>query len=432
MREDSRATPGTKPGKALPMPKQTKTLILESRSTAKRRLQIYYKGERYRQEFQDFKNAVVSYFQDVHPMAQEYLDIQDYDIDTQDFIPPEMIPESYKDLQTQTVKKWIRYFYELDKMVFDLGITDIPVTKDGGSWGYLLTDQIGATEIPKSSGIDIQEENADIGFLRLLTEFQNARKALRKDRDMVGVVIGPNRRGKSTLALQLARTVEHGGNSGDLPAEAIAMDGEDFWEATQERGQYAAIMLDEVSGVFYAKDAMKGDQRKRKKRMKTAAKRNQFIVGCDTQFYQVDKEFRTDKVDFCIMVPSRGEFEFYGPNKLEKFEKDRDSGRAQTPDPDFSGGFPKLSDELWETYQEVEDEKIESKQLDSEDEDEGDKLEEYKATILDDREKYTAEYNKRRYIDRELLEAELGLSPANAKRIKKAVEAEIGLPERLD
>jgi|APHM01.1.fsa_nt_gi hypothetical protein len=223
-----------------------------------------------------------------------------------------------------------------------------------------------------------------------------------------------------------------GENKGNIPQKCIAMGDEGFWKATQELEQYSAIHLDELSGVFYGKDAMTSEQKERKKRMKTQAKKNQFIIGCGTQYYQVDKEFSTDKVDFCIHVPRRGKFELYGPKELEKFEKDKDTGKAVMPSPMFTGRFPKLEDELWSRYQEVEDQKINSKSLENEEEEDKPDLESIQEDVMEDKSFYIKEYNKRRFIDRELLEAKKDLSKNKAKKVKKMVESELDLPEHLD
>lgn len=416
-------------GKAMPMPKETKGVILRDRDIAKTRLSNFQQNWT-RDSFKRFRSSVVSYFQDIYPIATENLELENYDIDLQELKFPSKLPSDYKKISREDVQKWVNYFYELDQIIYDIGITDIAIDKSKEKWGYTLSDQIGATSISKKTGFNLEEEKANLGWIRLQLEFQNIRKALRQDRDMVGVVIGGNRKGKSTLALQVARIVHNGENKGNMPEESIAMGDNGFWKATQELEQYSAIQLDELSGVFYGKDAMTKEQKKRKKRMKTAAKKNQFIIGCGTQFFQIDKEFRTDKVDFCIKVPSRGKFEFYGPKQLEKFEKDDDTGKAITPSPMFTGRFPKLEDQLWDRYQEVEDKKIEEKSLEEGD-DEID-LKEVKRQVLNDKEFYINEYNKRRYIDRELVEAEKDLSKNKAKKVKKMAEAELGLPEQVD
>ena len=417
-------------GKTIPMPKETKQIILRSRERCKQRLAAFQKN-RTLSNFNQFRSSLSGYFQDLYPIALKNIDLESYEIDIQELRNPSPLPPDHEKVEGDYIDRFIDYFYEVDKITHDLGVTDISVSQDKEKFGFVLSDQIGATGIDKKRNLSVDVEDSNLGWIRLQLEFQNLRKALRQDRDAVGVVFGDNRMGKSTLALQIARIVNNGENKGNLPRESIAMGNEGFWKGLQELDKYSAIHLDELSGVFYSKDSMTSEQKKRKKRMKTAAKKNQFVIGCDTQYFQIDKEFRTDKVDFAIHVSSRGNFEFYGPKLIERFEKDKDTGRAITPSPLFSGSFPELDDELWNRYQEVEDEKLEMKDL-QDDEEEGKDLKDVKDEVLDDKEFYISEYNKRRYIDRELVEAEKDLSKKEGKKVKKMVEAELGLPEQVE
>lgn len=417
-------------GKTIPMPKETKQIILRSRERCKQRLAAFQKN-RTLSNFNQFRSSLSGYFQDLYPIALKNIDLESYEIDIQELRNPSPLPPDHEKVEGDYIDRFIDYFYEVDKITHDLGVTDISVSQDKEKFGFVLSDQIGATGIDKKRNLSVDVEDSNLGWIRLQLEFQNLRKALRQDRDAVGVVFGDNRMGKSTLALQIARIVNNGENKGNLPRESIAMGNEGFWKGLQELDKYSAIHLDELSGVFYSKDSMTSEQKKRKKRMKTAAKKNQFVIGCDTQYFQIDKEFRTDKVDFAIHVSSRGNFEFYGPKLIERFEKDKDTGRAITPSPLFSGSFPELDDELWNRYQEVEDEKLEMKDL-KEDEEDGKDLEDVAEEVKASSEDFTKTYKKRKFIDSDLIEARKDVSSREADKLKKLVESDLGLPEKLD
>ena len=417
-------------GKTIPMPKETKQIILRSRERCKQRLAAFQKN-RTLSNFNQFRSSLSGYFQDLYPIALKNIDLESYEIDIQELRNPSPLPPDHEKVEGDYIDRFIDYFYEVDKITHDLGVTDISVSQDKEKFGFVLSDQIGATGIDKKRNLSVDVEDSNLGWIRLQLEFQNLRKALRQDRDAVGVVFGDNRMGKSTLALQIARIVNNGENKGNLPRESIAMGNEGFWKGLQELDKYSAIHLDELSGVFYSKDSMTSEQKKRKKRMKTAAKKNQFVIGCDTQYFQIDKEFRTDKVDFAIHVSSRGNFEFYGPKLIERFEKDKDTGRAITPSPLFSGSFPELDDELWNRYQEVEDEKLEMKDL-QDDEEEGKDLEDVAEEVKASSEDFTKTYNSRKFVDSDLIEARKDVSSREADKLKKLVESDLGLPEKLD
>jgi len=420
-------------GKTIPMPKETKQIILRSRERCKQRLAAFQRNRTF-SNFSHFKSSLSGYFQDLYPIALNNLDLDSYEIDVQELRnPPHLEREQEKEEEEyQLVKDFIDYFYEVDKITHDLGVTDISVSQDKEKFGFVLSDQIGATGIDKKRNLSVDVENSNLGWIRLQLEFQNLRKALRQDRDAVGVIFGKNRMGKSTLALQIARIVHNGENEGNLPRESIAMGNEGFWKGLQELDKYSAIHLDELSGVFYSKDSMTSEQKKRKKRMKTAAKKNQFVIGCDTQYFQIDKEFRTDKVDFAIHVSSRGNFEFYGPKLIERFERDKDTGRAITPSPLFTGSFPELDDELWKRYQEVEDEKLEMKDLQDDEEEDGKDLKDVAEEVKASSEEFTKTYNSRKFVDSDLIEARKDVSSREADKLKKLVESDLGLPKKLD
>jgi len=418
-------------GKTIPMPKETKQIILRSRERCKQRLAAFQRNRTF-SNFSYFKSSLSGYFQDLYPIALNNLDLESYDIDVQELRNPPILEREPGKEHYPLIADFIDYFYEVDKITHDLGVTDISVSQDKEKFGFVLSDQIGATGIDKKRNLSVDVENSNLGWIRLQLEFQNLRKALRQDRDAVGVIFGKNRMGKSTLALQIARIVHNGENKGNLPKESIAMGDDGFWKGLQELDKYSAIHLDELSGVFYSKDSMTSEQKKRKKRMKTAAKKNQFVIGCDTQYFQIDKEFRTDKVDFAIHVSSRGNFEFYGPKLIERFEKDKDTGRAILPSPLFTGTFPELDDELWNRYQEVEDDKLEMKDLQDDEEEDGKDLEDVAEEVKASSEDFTKTYNSRKFVDSDLIEARKDVSSREADKLKKLVESDLGLPKKLD
>lgn len=416
-------------------------------------------------DFVDFRSAVISLYSEIQSYRdfdEDELDIDTSDLDL-DRDPIDILrhpgppPQEFEEVTEETIKLWEQLFYALDDLLVTIGPRDIMMKKSGTSFGNELVSQFDIEVKKENLEINLDVEDADLGWIRLLIEFQNVRKALRSDKDVVGVVVSDgegssNRLGKTTLASQIARVVENGENKGTLPDKSFIFTDDDFWDGMVDLPKYSAMEIDELSGIFYAKDAMKGEQKKRKKRMKTAAKKNQFVIGCDTNFWNIDREFKNDKIDFVIVVPQRGRFELYGPEQIQEFEKG-DNGELQRPDPLFSGNFPDLNpggwdpedgdpeepenpiedygvDPLWIQYSQVEDKKLTQNHEEAQ---ESLDLHEIKAEIKKRKDYFIDEYNKRRFIDLDMVEFEWPeLSEKKAKQVKKAAENDLGLPERLD
>jgi len=182
---------------------------------------------------------------------------------------------------------------------------------------------------------------------------------------------------------------------------------------------------------------MTKENKTRNKFMSSYAKKNMAILGCDNNFYNIDKQFRSDKIDFVIHVPERGRFEFYSEAKVRKFEKN-DEGYPRTPEPDFTGEFPDMdplhkdTDPLWKQYQEVEDKKLDVETEEEEEEDDGPDLDKIKDKIVENLEDYTKTYNSRKFVDKDILSARFDVGETTANKVKKLVESETELPKKLN
>jgi len=418
--------------RAIPEPRITKQMIFKSRTEAKRKLEEYNLNRDVR-TFNEYVGTLMSFYHDISVYI-ENLKRAGYDFShlEQDL----EFPDVQENVTNEYAQEYIQKFSELNDLISKLGITDIGLQVSSENFGQDLVNQFGIDVPYKTSDFSLDLDSGSLGWIRMILEFQNVRKALRQDKDVVGGIFHKgdggtaNRLGKTTLALQLCQIVENGENSGTIPKRAICLNDGDFWDAQNKRPQYSTILLDELSGIFYSGDAMSKDQKKRKKRMKTGAKKNQFQVGTDTNFFKVDKEFRTDKFDFVVLVPERGKGELYGPSQIKKFERGNDGqiDSSSLPDPLFSFKFPKIPEdhELWETYQEREDEKIE--QVEKEQEGKGVTIAQYVKMVKDRKEYFKKDVNGRTIIDKNLIQAEWEeVGRGRSKQIKAKAEADLGL-----
>ena len=304
---------------------------------------------------------------------------------------------------------------KMDLFIHDIGITDINVRQDfGNDFGY---------EFLKGTPFSMDTRFANWNLLK--ENFKNVRRLLRNDTDFFGLVIGGNRVGKSTLSLRLTRIVKSGRDEACLTPDNIVMDNKDFWEAANS-DQYHAMHIDEMSGLFYSKDHSTKEQKKRKKKLKTFARRNMFAMGCDTSFFQIDKEFVNDKVKCVVRVPKRGFFEFYSKSKVRLFERDSDTGAVDLPSPDFMGRFPKLNDDDWRMYKILEPRKEGDHDEEEEGEEDGglSKVERAVEKIESDFDRFLKGWGDRIIVNRELVLSELdGVGVDSVRRAKAKVES---------
>jgi len=358
--------------------------------------------------FRDFQREIrKSYF-----MLKSHIEEMSWSSDT-DYSPLFQIDKKvgFDRLNQDNIKRYKKYHDLLNKALHELGVTDIKLKASGG--GKIC---------PAFQGLGFDTPKwAEWNYLKYT--IKELRRKLREDIDGFIAIIGGNRVGKSSLGLQLADIA----NKGDLTPKNLVFDDKDFWTAANELPQYSSFLIDEISRVFYSKDAMKGDQKSRKKLMKTYAKKNMLVFGCDLNFYNIDKELREDKIIGVIHIPGRGRFEYYSKRKMSKFSKDKDDGSVIWPQPNFKGRFPeckKNKPELWKLYQEEEDRKIEKNG-----EEDGEKertMGEVIEEIKKDMDRYTKNWGKKKIIDHHLIEADFDdVGGRKAKKIKSKIEADI-------
>lgn len=391
-------------GKALPEPRRVKRKILHFQNQAHQFAAEFSTNPNAR-VYNKWRKNLLQWYQKIHPYVERNDENDTYQKikKVSDWLDPREQP-SPEDLQRTTET--------LDQVMFDIGVTDIGARAETTHYGYEFLD-----------GISFDMDTSDAGFQRLLQNVKNMRKMMRNDVDFFGLIWGGNRVGKDTLSLQLTRTAKTGQNESCLDEKNIVVTPDHFWQSTENLDQYGAIHIAEMSRLFYSKDAMDSDQKKRKKKLKTFAKKNMFLLGCDTQFFMIDKEVITDKFKFAIHVPRRGQFEFYSKEKLVQFEKDPNTGKAITPEPDFTGRFPKLNGDDWDLYKDMEDEKIEKKEDDEDDD--GIDVHRIADEVKDDQDRYLKEHGDREIVKKSLVEADYGIGSRRAKQVKELVEADI-------
>ena len=406
---------------AIPEAKSTKRELLERKNRAQRSISNFNQN-RYLDDYDYMRNSIVELYLSMQPHLRE-LEMnngKDYSSLHELQAKPEPV-DDYKDVTDEDIEYYRTKFVELSQALYDLGVTNIALEKQGKPYGYEFLN-----------GLDHRlSKREDPGWARLKKNLLNMRRLLRKDTDLVGVIYGGNRTGKTTLSLQCTRLLHKGSEEGKLDEEQYIIQSEDFRKAMDEGDQYQANHIDEMSLLFHKRDGMNTEQKNRNKMMKTYAVKNMAMIGCDNNFYNIDQEFLSDKVDFVIHVPKRGKFEFYSKSKVAKFKKS-DDNTPKTPNPDFTGSFPDLDPDnsktnpLWKQYKEIEHKKL---KVEDDEKEEGAELKKAINEVVEVPEDYKKELEGRDpIISHRLIRAEYPhLSVEQAKTVKDAVEAKVDL-----
>lgn len=262
------------------------------------------------------------------------------------------------------MEKWVKWSYQLDNLLFDLGVTDIGVSQKSYNYGLEIFN--GAVIQPHVT----KKIRRWMNWHKLRANFTALKHHLvRQDMDGFVLIWGANRAGKSTLAIHLMDLV----NSGEITEKNFVNTDGDFYEATEELREGQSYLVDELTNIFDIHDTRRTEQNERIKKLETYAKRNMLGLGCTVNFFRVDKSLYS-KLAGAIKITSRGNFDFFSPNQIKEFERDRQLKIVKTPAPEFRGRFPKRNDEVWKKYKEaIEDDKIFNKEKEEKRRDEDDK-----------------------------------------------------------
>lgn len=440
--------------RALPEPRQTKREMMDWRHLA-HSAESEFLNERHQRTWNNWRRAVYRWYKTLQPYLEDFNSpSRDYSelrqIEkwmTQKQPGPKKLGEGDGNgITVDDVSQLQRYTQLLEYLMKDLGVTDIGLRQEKYEWGYEFLQ-----------GLPFTMSTENEGWRRLKHNIENMAELLREDTDFVVVITGPNRVGKDTLAVQLCDLGDP-----DFGMDNLIMNDEDFWSATDTLPPYSFIEVTELSDHFYSKDAMKGDQKKKKRKMKKYATENMCMIGCDVSWQSIDREFRNDKVSINIHVPKRGKFEFYPKDLVEQFEKDSDTGETIRPTPAFTGRFPKAAgaDTVESLMAEYEDDRekllehLESKQ-DSEDTElklwemyvlkekkkldvEREEVEEDAITVPQlvreikaNQDRYTKPYGERTIVNKDLLKADFdGCNEDKARQAKAKAEADLGINQK--
>lgn len=134
------------------------------------------------------------------------------------------------------------------------------------------------------------------------------------DFDFFVVVVGKERRGKSTLAAQLGYYM----SDGKMPIENICMDMEEFTSALQRANKGDVIIFDEAGTNLYSREAMTSINRMLTKAFMISGLKNICIILCIPSYFSLDSYIRTHRIDLLLFIPKRGYLKAYSSKRAKE------------------------------------------------------------------------------------------------------------------
>jgi len=165
-------------------------------------------------------------------------------------------------------------------------------------------------------------------------------KAVHGDRDLLIIVDGREREGKSTIACQMAKYCDP-----TYSTERCCLTPEDFLVAVKKAKQYEAIVLDEGQG-FTSRGAITKLNKALVKVLSEIAMKNLFLFICIPSFFELDRYPAIHRAQALIHIYSkelqRGRFCLWS-YKLKKllYFKGKKFYSYKYPKPNFYGVFTK-------------------------------------------------------------------------------------------
>lgn len=158
------------------------------------------------------------------------------------------------------------------------------------------------------------------------------------DYDFFIVVCGKERRGKSTLAIQIGYYI----SNGTLTVDNICMDADQFTTALQNSKKGDVIIFDEAGTNLFSREAMSTVNRMLTKGFMVSGLKNICIILCIPSFFSLDTYIRTHRIDLLVNIPKRGRWKAYSHRRAKiislKGSKMKNMGVVR--DNEF-GTFPK-------------------------------------------------------------------------------------------
>lgn len=135
-----------------------------------------------------------------------------------------------------------------------------------------------------------------------------------QDYDSFIVVVGKERRGKSTLAAQLGDFL----CNDKLDVNKICMTADEFLDALKSSSKGDIIIFDEAGTNLYSREAMSTINRMLTKAFMISGLTNVCIILCIPNFFGLDSYIRQHRIDLLFYIPKRGKFKVYSTKRAKE------------------------------------------------------------------------------------------------------------------
>jgi hypothetical protein len=189
------------------------------------------------------------------------------------------------------------------------------------------------------------------GYLANVVEKLKIRK--RKDWDIVGIIDGRERTGKSTFAQQLAISVDP-----NFTIHQITFTPQEFHTAVVNAKPGSCIIMDEGMTAFFSRASMSGTNIMLVRMLAECGQKNLIILICLPSFFVLDSYVALERCSFLVHVyvdkkGNRGPFKFYDAmRKKDLYLYGRQKYDYSVAKPNFRGKFTKAYVVSEEAYRE--------------------------------------------------------------------------------
>ncbi|MFB6088384.1 MAG: hypothetical protein ABEK36_01245 [Candidatus Aenigmatarchaeota archaeon] len=334
-------------GEALPEPRLIKKKILEKKEEAQQKLIELRNRPNSAKRQRKFHNALLNYYMEVKDQIDDSDNIDREEKDKINKLKEEILKPQARVVENNG-SSWGEYFFEINKMLRQLGVLKLKRNSNNISFGYEIFD-----------GIKWPPTRKYKNWHRTLINIKNlAREIDKKDKDARGIVWGKRGLGKSTFSLWCMKEIykmktdEELGEKEDLKKHFVGS----LPDIKRIRNEsISPYLMDEMLTLLNAKRAMSNENVETEEILSKMRYRNTFGFWCTTQPQNLS-ESHIRQFDFLIEIFEEGKFKFYNGEKMDEFEKK--SGEWRKPTCNWIGHFPRLKDKLWNRYtKDIEPEK---------------------------------------------------------------------------
>lgn len=186
-----------------------------------------------------------------------------------------------------------------------------------------------------------------------------------KNKDMIILVIGQPGTSKSSLTLMMQLAIR-----GEINFDDMAFTHDQYMEATKNGRKNKVIQYDEGRDSFYKRRAMSSSNTEALDMLNQYRFKHHIHFINFQNLTDMELDLLYKRCHAVIKTPSQGFFQFYNQSKVQQIEVDKKTRKVSWPDPNFVGRFPdpaKKYPEIWEKYEDINEEKLSEPDEDQED-----------------------------------------------------------------